>query len=97
MGDVQRASWRGEGTGSSRLTMAECMPSRISEPMGIAVIGHVPEGFPKLAWPIKTSHCTAFQFEAKGGWISFGFSPTDMDVQAEAMIGSLPRSSFLEQ
>eukprot|EP00439_Symbiodinium_sp_Y106_P085538 s562_g28.t3 len=27
----------------------------IAEPFGIAIIGHVPEGFPALAWPLQTS------------------------------------------
>ena len=37
------------------LVLSALVCSRIAEPYGIAVIGHVPEGFPALAWPLQTS------------------------------------------
>jgi len=37
------------------LVMSALIASRIAEPFGIAIIGHVPEGFPALAWPLQTS------------------------------------------
>ena len=71
---------------------------RIAEPQGIAIIGHVPEGFPELAWPLKTSSESALIFPCRitGRATARKLRFELLSAAANKVTtGSLPKSFFL--